>query len=191
LTGVNETLSGTLNVSGATTLASSSVAGNETVGGVLSANKGVNFAQYAKEAAVAAAGANVAGNVVWLTAPTGVGYPAGLFEYTGSAWAPIVDPGLVLPHVLGTGPAASGSYVAPAKFQFGTASGTNAAGGFTVNYPTPFPNGVFAVVVTLNGGGRADVVSQTASGFVVKNYNAAGTQLTTGTSFVFYIVIGS
>jgi len=46
----------------------------------------ISFKQYANEAA---AGTPATGSVVYLTAPTGSGYTAGLFEYTGTIWRPV------------------------------------------------------------------------------------------------------
>lgn len=106
LAGANQTLSGTLTVtgaaafnggattttltattvtaSGAATAASYAATGNGTVTGVVVPKS------YTTEAA---AGTPVANAVVWLSAPANGG-PAGLYYYTGSAWAP-VTPGFL------------------------------------------------------------------------------------------------
>ncbi|HEY2086383.1 MAG TPA: hypothetical protein VGH54_10225 [Mycobacterium sp.] len=94
------------------------------------------------------------------------------------------------PRWFGTGGIDTGALVAPLLLQSGTASVANAAGGTTINFPFTFPNGLVAPFVTLNGGGRADITGSSQVGIIVKNYNTAGTQLTTGTSFVFWLAVG-
>lgn len=71
---------GAVNSTGAATAASFTASGDGTVSGVFKPK------QYANEAAATAAGVNVAGNVVYLTAPTTTGAVAGLFEYSGGVW---------------------------------------------------------------------------------------------------------
>jgi hypothetical protein len=91
----------------------------------------------------------------------------------------------------GIGAFSSGTFVAPLKIQCGTANVTNTAGGATILWPVAFPNGIVGVWVTLNGGGTADSVGINTSGMTVKNYTTAGTQITSGTSFVHWLAIGA
>lgn len=104
------TFSGALSAASATITGNQTVQGNQAVNGTLSVtgnqtNSGSVTAtgavsgssitgifipkQYTNEAAAAAAA--TAGNVVYLTAPTTNGNVAGLFEYNGTAWVPLID----------------------------------------------------------------------------------------------------
>jgi hypothetical protein len=85
---------GSLTTGGAVTAASAAVSGAATAGSVAANGNGAVTGvlvpkTYTNEAAATAAiGSPVTGSQVWLTAPTGTGYTAGLFSYTGSAWVP-------------------------------------------------------------------------------------------------------
>lgn len=84
-TATGQVAGATAAITGAATAASFTANGNGAVTGVVTPK------QYANEAAANTAGANVAGNVVYLTAPTTNGYVAGLFSYLGGAWTPLAD----------------------------------------------------------------------------------------------------
>jgi hypothetical protein len=88
---------GSLASTGAVSGTSVSATGNGAVAGVLTPK------QYANEAAATAAGVNVAGNVVYLTAPT-TG-PVGLYLYVGGAWTPLTQFGQRLQATQNTGTA--------------------------------------------------------------------------------------
>jgi hypothetical protein len=96
ITGASLTTAGALSA-GAASVTSLTATGNGTVTGVITPK------QYANEAAATAGGANVAGNVVYLTAPT-TG-PVGLYLYTGGAWTPLTAFGQRLQATQNTGTA--------------------------------------------------------------------------------------
>lgn len=85
----NQTVQGNQTVNGAMI-----VTGNQTNAGNITASGAVSGIfvpkQYANEAAASAA-TTATGAVVYLTAPTTNGNAAGLFEYNGSSWVPLLD----------------------------------------------------------------------------------------------------
>jgi hypothetical protein len=173
--GVNASLSGTLGVTGLSTLAGVNasgavnangagtglaVANNATIGGTLGVTGAATAAQITALLSAkqftneAAAGTQPAGTFVYLTAPTGAGYVAGVFESTGSGWLPVglgswtaFTPTLgaaTTAPTLGTGGSATGRYtqigktvIGYGRILFGTAGTAAGTGPYNIALPQP------------------------------------------------------
>jgi hypothetical protein len=141
----NVTIGGTEAVTGASTAASYSANGNGTVSGVVVPR------QYANQAA---AGTATAGNIVYLTAPTGTGAIAGPFIGDGTIWKPLTPAARARVRKAATQsiPNAAWTQIAFDTTDF-SAFGTAGSTGFTVIYA-----GVYAV-----SGGNSFVAGATAT----------------------------
>lgn len=192
----NQTVNGSMNVTGnqtnAGTLTASGAISGPSVSGVLVPK------QFTNEAAANTAGANVTGNIVYLTAPTTSGAVAGLFQYNGTAWVGlqlIDDTGWTTP-ALGNSwvgyHATDAQYSDPqyrrksgsVRLNGGCKSGTAGATIFTL--PAGFRPASTQTFITYanNGIARVDIL---ASGAVQATPYSGGTNavvLLTGISFI-------
>jgi hypothetical protein len=125
----NVTIGGTEAVTGASTAASYSANGNGTVGGVIVPKS------YTTQAA---AGTGSAGQIIYLSAPTGANAIAGFFAWNAgaAAWVPLTPAAKMRARRAATQSIATSSWI---QISFDTTDfasfGTAGATGFTVTYP--------------------------------------------------------
>jgi hypothetical protein len=166
----NETVGGTLAVTGAATAASFTANGDGVVSGVVAPKN------YTNEAA---AGTQPAGDLVYLTAPTGTGFTAGLFmSLGGGTWSPLGKAGQLIQHGTGT-------FTWTAAAQSATA---------TVTFPTAFPGtpdlSIIAAAITNNTVESASYFSLSSTGFSAISRIDSGATFTGSVGFSWIAIYG-